>query len=112
MLKLMEPAGFKVKLESINCRTHGNLFRITAPIQDTLVVDGCYAEPGVEVVHAGPFEAGTEIAAEIISARLENAPKLRVRGSYDEGWTIEFEDGEDEDYDDLAMSITAITPAS
>jgi hypothetical protein len=107
-LTLMEPAGFKVKLESIDCRAHGNLFRITAPIEDVLVEDGCYAEPGVEIVHAGPFPTGTQIAAEIVSARFDNAPKLRVTGAYEGGWTIEFEDGEDEDYNDLIMSITAI----
>jgi hypothetical protein len=110
-LALQEPSGFKVKLESINCRAHGNLFRITAPIEDVLVEDGCYATPGVEMVHAGPFPAGTQIAAEIVSARFDNPPTLRVTGSYQTGWTIEFEDGEDEDYDDLIMSVTAI-PAS
>src|SRR5690349_18127726 len=56
-LKLEAPAGFKVKLQSRDCRAHGNTFRITAPVEETLVSDGCYAPVGTEIVQPGPFPA-------------------------------------------------------
>lgn len=106
-LSLAAPAGFKVKLESIDCRAHGNLFRITEPVQDTLVTDGCYEEVGKEIVHAGPFPTGTEIAAEVIAPLLGNPPALRVEGAYPQ-WTIKYEDGDDSDFNDLIMTVTAL----
>jgi len=107
-LNLEQPAGFKVKLVSSSCRAHGNIFRITAPVQDTLLTDGCYETIGKEIIHAGPFPAGTNIAAEVIAPMLDNPPQLRVTGSYEEGWTLTYEDGEDTDFDDLVMVLTAI----
>ena len=106
-LKLEQPAGFKVRLVSSDCRAHGNVFRVTTPVQDTLVTDGCYATVGEEMLHAGPFPAGTSISAEVIAPLLTNPPSLRVSGEYPE-WTLTYEDGDDTDYNDLVMVLTAI----
>ena len=110
-LKLTAPAGFKVKLISSSCRAHGNVFRITEPVLDTLVTDGCYAPVGTEIIHAEPFPANTEISAEVIAPLLDHPPQLRVTGSYAEGWTLTYEDGEDEDFNDLILVLTAIPQA-
>jgi chitodextrinase len=106
-LKLTEPAGYKVTLVSSSCDAHGNLFRVVEPVVDTLTVDGCYEPEGTEIVRAGPFPANTEISAEIVAPLLVHPPSLRVTGSYPE-WTLEFEDGADNDFNDLVMTVTAL----
>jgi PKD domain len=107
-LRLEEEAGFKVVLTSTSCDAHGNTFRITAPIQQTLTTDGCYEEVGKQLTSAAAFPAGTEISAEVIAPMLANAPALRVSGSYEAGWTLTFEDGVDQDFNDLVMTLTAL----
>jgi PKD repeat protein len=106
-LRLEEPAGFKVLLDSHSCVAHGNVFRVTAPAIDTLTVDGCYAAGGSELALPGPFPAGTEIAAEVTAPLLSKAPALRVSGQYPE-WTLNYEDGGDADFDDMVMTVTAL----
>jgi hypothetical protein len=106
-LDLQAPAGFKVRLESSDCRAHGNIFRITAPIEETLFTDGCYETVGKETTYAGPFPTGTSISAEVIAPNLGNAPSLLVTGEYPE-WTLKFEDGEDDDHNDLILVLTAL----
>ena len=46
------------------------------------------------------------------SVKLETEPSLRVTGSFAEGWTLEFDDGEDAtfpepDFNDLVLRIVA-----
>ncbi len=106
-LRLEEPSGFKVVLNSSSCEARGNVFRITEPVADTLTVDGCYEADGTEIQFAGPFPAGTEIAAQVMAPLLANPPALRVTGAYPE-WTLSYEDGVDTDFDDLIMTVTAL----
>jgi PKD repeat protein len=106
-LRLEAEAGFKVVLDRTACGAHGNTFRITAPVVDTLTTDGCYETFGKQITVPGPFPALTEISAEIIAPRLTNPPRLIVSGSYPE-WTLTYEDGEDEDFNDMTMTLTAL----
>jgi PKD repeat protein len=106
-LKLEQEAGFKVVLNSSNCEAHGNVFRTTAPISGSLTDDGCYEHVGKQLVFNGPFPAGTEIGAEVVAPLLANPPQLRVSGSYPE-WTLTYEDGYDNDFDDLQLTLTAL----
>lgn len=106
-LRLEQEAGFKVVLNSTSCQAHGNLFRITAPVQQTLTEDGCYDQVGKEIVFAAAFPAGTEISAEVVAPLLANPPRLRVSGSYPE-WILTYEDGVDDDFNDLIMTLTAL----
>jgi hypothetical protein len=106
-LRLEEEAGFKVVLNSTDCEAHGNLFRITAPVTGTLTSDGCYDEAGKQLVFAAAFAAGTEISAEVVAPLLDHPPQLRVSGSYPE-WVLTYEDGVDQDFDDLVMTLTAL----
>ena len=106
-LRLEEPSGFKVVLNSNSCQAHGNAFRITEPVSDTLTVDGCYEDVGKEIHFAGPFPVGTDINAEVIAPLLANPPALQVTGAYPE-WTLHYEDGVDTDFDDLIMTVTAL----
>jgi hypothetical protein len=106
-LRLEEEAGFKVVLNSSNCEAHGNLFRVTAPVTGTLTDDGCYEQAGKELMFAAAFPAGTEISAEVVAPLLNHPPQLRVSGSYPE-WVLTYEDGVDQDFDDLMMTLTAL----
>ena len=106
-LNLEQEAGFKVVLNSSSCAAHGNIFRITAPITGTLTNDGCYEEPGKTLTFAGPFPAGTQISAEVVAPLLVNPPQLRVSGAYPV-WHLIFEDGYDNDFNDLDMTLTAL----
>lgn len=106
-LSLEQEAGFKVVLNSTSCDAHGNTFRITAPVQQTLTTDGCYDQVGKQLTSAGAFPAGTEISAEVVAPLLQNPPQLRVSGSYPE-WQLTFEDGVDQDFNDLVMTLTAL----
>lgn len=106
-LVLQEAAGFAVKLESTSCEAHGNTLRITKPVQETLLTDGCHTEPSTEWTYLGPYPAGTAIALEIESARLRNPPSLRVSGEFPQ-WTVSFEDGWDTDYDDLVLTVRTL----
>jgi hypothetical protein len=106
-LRLEEDAGFEVVLNSSSCTAHGNIFRITAPVQGVLTSDGCYEQDGKKLSFAGPFPAGTEISAEVEAPLLQDAPRLRVSGQYPV-WTLTFEDGEDADFNDLVMTLRAL----
>ena len=106
-LQLMQEAGFRVKLVGRQCHAHGNIFRLTTPVTDTLTTDGCYEQVGIEKAFAGPFAVGTEIDAEILAPQLPRPPKVLVNGSYPE-WTLSFEDGQDEDFNDLILTVTAL----
>lgn len=106
-LRLEQEAGFQVVLNSTSCQAHGNLFRITAPITGTLTSDGCYEQDGKQLVFAAAFAAGTEISAEMVAPVLSNPPQLRVSGSYPE-WTLTYEDGVDQDFNDMVLTLTAL----
>jgi PKD repeat protein len=110
-LRLEEEAGFKVTLTSRSCEAHGNLFRITAPVEGTLTSDGCYDQAEKELVFADPFPAGTEISAEVVAPVLDNPPQLIVSGSYPE-WVLTYEDGMDQDFNDMVLTLTALPVAN
>lgn len=106
-LRLEEEAGFQVVLNNSSCQAHGNLFRITAPVTGTLTSDGCYEQDGKQLVFAAAFPAGTEISAEMVAPLLANPPQLRVSGSYPQ-WVLTYEDGGDQDFNDIVMTLTAL----
>jgi len=106
-LRLQQEAGFKVVLTSTDCEAHGNLFRITGPVAQTLTTDGCYETAGKQLVSAGAFPAGTEISAEVVAPLLDFPPELRVSGTYPE-WTLTYEDGVDQDFNDMVLTLTAL----
>lgn len=106
-LKLEQEAGFKVVLNSSSCEAHGNIFRTTSPIGGTLTDDGCYERSGKQLVFAGPFQAGTEIGAEIVAPLLAQGPRLLVDGAYPV-WTLTYEDGYDTDFNDMRLTLTAL----
>lgn len=106
-LKLQAEANFRVVLNGSSCEAHGNVFRVIAPVQATLTSDGCYEQPGKTIDLTGPFAALTEINAEVVAPLLNNPPRLKVEGQYP-SWHLTYEDGFDEDFNDLDITLTAV----
>jgi hypothetical protein len=102
----------------VGCEAHGNTFVITAPAVDTLFTDGCFSpvvpEPGSSFTlnNGDAYAAGTQLSAEVLTgvAGAEN-PQLRVTGTFDTGWTLEFDDGfvgqNEPDFNDLVIKVEA-----
>lgn len=114
-LVLESDATVTVTLQGRSCDAHGNKFRITAPVLETLFADGCYA-PAVgqsfELDGGNVFAAGTRLEADVISGATNQmmAPALHVSGAYPT-WTLSFDDGvggpSEPDFNDLVMTVTA-----
>jgi PKD repeat protein len=128
-LTLQANATVRVTLTSEGCNASGNTLRIVEPVDTTLFEDGCNTAPGTffDLVGgtANVFDAGTSIVPEVISGSqsLSFPPTLRLQaGSAYPTWILEFDDGEgcgeadptcggeEPDFDDLVITITA-TPS-
>lgn len=105
-LNLTSTTGFTVTLDTSSCDRHGNSIRLISPIDSTLTSDACYAAIHQTWSFPGPFTAGTHVAMEVVSNVRNNPPSLRVTGSYPT-WHAVFEDGYDNDFNDLFMTIQA-----
>ena len=117
-LVLDQASTVVVTLESVGCEAHGNTFVITAPAVDTLFTDGCFSpaapQPGSSFTlnNGDAYPAGTQLSAEVLTgvAGAEN-PQLRVTGTFDTGWTLEFDDGfvgvGEPDFNDLVIKVVA-----
>ena len=113
-LVLDQASTVVVTLETRDCQAHGNTFVITAPAVDTLFTDGCFAQPGTPfpLNNGEVYAAGTELSAEVLTgvAGAEN-PELHVTGTFDDGWTLAFDDGfvgvDEPDFNDLVIKVVA-----
>jgi len=110
-------SGLKVVLtDHQTCEAHGDLFAITAPVADTLTMDGCFDAAGKEIDLTGPYNAGTQITAVLkpglLFTGVSGLAAVKVSGQYPT-WTINMEDasgafsGVVDDYDDMVITITA-----
>jgi PKD repeat protein len=107
-----------VTLVSHDCVAHGNTFVLTAPAVDTLFTDGCYApvapDPGSSFAlnNGAAYTAGTQLDAEVLTGVTgAQNPKIRVTGDFQNGWTLEFDDGfvgpGEPDFNDLIITVVA-----
>jgi PKD repeat protein len=107
-----------VTLESSDCEVHGNKFNLTAPVQETLFDDGCYAPVAPDPAASHPlnggaaFTAGTELSAEVLSGFSgTTTPQLQVTGDFTNGWTLKYDDGfvgpNEPDFNDLVIFVKA-----
>jgi PKD repeat protein len=114
-LVLEADASVTVTLQSRSCDAHGDTFRMTQPVPETLFTDGCYdpeAGTAFDLQNGAVFSAGTHLQAEMVSGATNQvtAPAIHVSGSYPT-WTLTFDDGVggvgEPDYNDLIMTVTA-----
>ncbi len=106
-LILQERAGLEIVLQSRACMAQGNTVRITSPVRQVLTEDGCTVPAGTMWTINGVFDAGTRVAMEVEAPRLQFPADMRVQGAWPE-WTLYYEDGADDDYDDLIMLVRAL----
>lgn len=115
--KLPVKATVKVVLTSHQtCEAQGDFFATTAPVADTLTVDGCFDTVGKEI-DLGPFDAGATLSAEIKPGILfgggSGRAAVQVTGQYP-SWTVKVEDaldafaGQPNDYDDIVVTVTVV----
>jgi hypothetical protein len=108
-LELGASDSFSIELLATECFASGNTVRMLSPTNEVLTKDGCGLEPPVSWNFVGPFADGTLVRLEIVSARSTDPPALRATGGFPQ-WTLEYEDGGDEDFNDLVFRVTA-TPS-
>jgi hypothetical protein len=117
-LGLDQAATVVVTLQSRSCEAHGDKFVLTAPVVDTLFTDGCFAPvapaagSSFTLNNGAPFAAGTQLDAEVLTGVAgAQDPKLRVSGDFQNGWTLEFDDGfvgpGEPDFNDLVITVKA-----
>ncbi|HSM37288.1 MAG TPA: hypothetical protein VK837_12885 [Longimicrobiales bacterium] len=108
-LILTEAGGFRIDLLSTECNVTGNAVRLLSPTvaEPVLTDDGCVEPPGVLGLFEGPYPAGTAVSIRIESARAGSTSALRAMGEYPL-WRVEFEDGTDNDFDDLVLDIVGL----
>ena len=110
-LVLAAPAGFKLTLTGRSCDAINDQVALTAPVAAVLTTDGCREPVGKVWDYSSPINpAGTEIVIEFTSDQYANPPGLKVTGAYPD-WTISFEDGGDQDFNDLVLAVNAVPAA-
>jgi hypothetical protein len=105
-LLLEQIGGFTLTLTSRECLAHGNTLTLTKPTVQVLSSDACTLPPGTTWSFPGPYPVGTAVSLEILSPKLNHDPGLLADGEYP-AWTLTFEDGFDEDFDDLILALHA-----
>ena len=96
----------RITLVSHDCDAHGNIIAISEPAAVTLTTDACYETVPKVVEIPGPFTAA-HVAMKVTSELITNSPELHVTGS-SPSWTVNFEDGGDQDFNDAVLTIEAI----
>ena len=102
--------AIKITLTSTSCDAVNNAVRITSPVAQVLTANACYATPGTVWNFPGPFTDPAAVDFTIDSRIIDGDPALRATGSYPT-WTISFEDGADEDFNDIVLTVEAIPAA-
>jgi hypothetical protein len=106
----VDQAYFTITLTSTSCTAKGTTIRVTAPVSQTLTDDGCY-EPFPKTWNVGSassgFAAGTQLNFSITSDETGSAPSFLLTGAYPD-WDINFEDGGDNDFNDVVLKVHAI----
>jgi len=103
------PSGatkLRVTMTSHDCDAHGNTISIVSPAQQTLTTDACYETLPKTVEIAAPFSVA-KFSMKVTSTLILNPPELHVSGA-SPTWTIGFEDGGDQDFNDAILTVEAL----
>jgi hypothetical protein len=110
-LQLPAAGSFTLTLVGTSCDATNNVVRITSPVNQVLLTDACNATIGQTWVFDDQ-PAGATVSLQIESDEVgQFPPGLRVTGAFPQ-WTASFEDGFDEDFNDIVMRIDATTTAN
>jgi hypothetical protein len=96
----------RITLVSHDCAAHGDIISISEPAATTITTDACYESVPKSIEIPGPFTSA-HLAMKVTSELITNSPELRVTGS-SPNWTINFEDGGDQDFNDAVLTVEAL----
>lgn len=102
---LEAPGGFSVEVVDAECAAQGNTVTVTSPVSATVTTDGC-RDVGARVQFDGPFPAGTQVSLAFHSGYTGRPGAIQVSGQYPQ-WRVAFEDGFDNDFNDVVVSVRA-----
>jgi hypothetical protein len=114
---LEEAGGFSLTLVSRSCAALNNEVLIQQPsVPDPVVTsDGCNEVVGTQWDYGttASFPAGTAVNIVIVADQYANPPGLRVTdvppsGGSLKAWRLQFEDGADQDYDDIVLELRQV----
>jgi hypothetical protein len=103
-LDLGNATGFRITLVSAECKARTTVVRLTKPTEEVLTDNGCHATVGRVWDFDAPSAPPKRVSLEITAAAERNSAQLRVEGSASP-WTIQFEDGFDDDFNDIILRI-------
>ncbi len=115
-LTLTEAATFTITLVSRDCLATATEVQLTAPesVAGVVVDNACNATPGQVWAYdddGAAFAPDTEIDMLFTSDQFADPPGVRVTGAFPE-WTVNFEDGDDIDFNDVVLRVTAFQAAA
>ena len=111
-VQLEQAGGFSITLTGRSCDATNNEVRLEQPasVAETITTDGCNEPIGTVWSYGedAPFAAGTAVNLIIVSDQFNNPPGLRVnevQGSSPKAWRLDFEDGADQDFNDIVLLL-------
>ena len=109
-VQLEQAGGFSITLTGRSCDATNNEVRLEEPAADAGVItsNGCNETLGTVWPYPGPYAAGTAVHLIIVSDQFNNPPGLRVtevQGASPKAWRLDFEDGADQDFNDIVLLL-------
>lgn len=109
-VQLEQAGGFSITLTSRSCDATNDEIRLDQPVSEVITTNGCNEPLGTVWAYgeATPFAAGTAVSLVIIADQYNNPPGLRVtevQGSSPRAWRLDFEDGADQDFNDIVLLL-------
>jgi hypothetical protein len=109
-VQLEQAGGFSITLTGRSCDATNNEIRLEQPVSETITTDGCNEALGTVWSYGTttPFAAGTAVNLVIVADQFNNPPGLRVTevtGSSPTAWRLDFEDGADQDFNDIVLLL-------
>jgi hypothetical protein len=97
----------KVTIEVVStaCQAHGNILNVVTPTPRELSQDACYLRVGDKWELSGPFTGTASLNMSVTSQSFQFPPSLKVTGAAPT-WQIVFEDGYDDDQNDVILRVT------
>ena len=111
---LAAAGGFTLSVLSTSCVATNDEIRLVKPVEQVLTADGCNVTQGTSwsfgLAPDAPFPAGTVVNLVMSADQINAPPSLRIDGTQSP-WRLIFEDGGDQDYNDVILQLTEVPSA-
>jgi hypothetical protein len=110
------PAGssFKITMQSTSCVAINDEIDLTSPETSTLTTDACHTAVPAVYTFTTTYSAASQIDIQFHSDRVANMPGthvVQVTTGANASWTVNFEDGGDQDFNDVVLLVEIVPPA-